>query len=254
MPRDRSVATVAAPYRALTRGVGRRARQRAGSVSDSPSVPLFHKRLRNGSTLVRYGPPLPSSAIATYVTVKEAARLTGKSASSIRRIIYPIVQNDDHPDRGHIQPSIEDARTRRMNGATFAWRLSEELLRRTVKFESAPGSGPRTDGGSRASGDGYGELLAMLRRELDIKNSQITQQMEVINGLSERVRESNILLGNLQQRFALTDGRDSKAAELVKPKTVVPAKAEKPEKPEKGTATATKTAKPKKGFLSRLFR
>ena len=42
----------------------------------------------------------------------------------------------------------------------------------------------------------------MLRRELDIKNQQITQQseliskqMELVSGLSERLREGNILIG-----------------------------------------------------------
>ena len=63
-------------------------------------------------------------------TVKEAARLTGKSPSSIRRIIYPIIQNDAHPDRVHIEPTVEDVLKLRMQGENFAWRLSEELLRR----------------------------------------------------------------------------------------------------------------------------
>jgi hypothetical protein len=192
---------------------------------------------------------------ANYVTVKEAARLTGKSPSSVRRVIHPIVKNDDHPDRIHIQPSVEEARKHRMNGETFAWRLSEELLRRTVKIESPPEAKHNADGGSRSSGDGHAELLAMLQRELDIKNHQITvqsdlisKQMELVTGLGERIREGNILVASLQQRLALNDGRDSKPTEPNKAKTVTPAK------PEKGTQPSSKTAKPKKGFLSRIFR
>ena len=46
-------------------------------------------------------------------------------------------------------------------------------------------------------------LVEMLRKELDIKNQQINQQMELINGLSERMREGNILIGSLQQQLAL---------------------------------------------------
>ena len=95
----------------------------------------------------------------------------------------------------------------------------------------------------------------MLRRESDIKNTQITQQLEVItkqagliDGLSERLREGNILIGTLQQRLALPEARAIPAAEPVKPKPVPATKSEK------GTPAPTKSAKPKKGFLSRLFR
>lgn len=74
----------------------------------------------------------------TFVTVKEAARQTGKSASSIRRIIYPIVENDAHPDRVLIEPGVEEAQKGRLAGETFAWKLSEELLHRAVRAESPP--------------------------------------------------------------------------------------------------------------------
>ena len=52
----------------------------------------------------------------------------------------------------------------------------------------------------------------MLQKELDIKNQQITQQsdliakqMELIGGLSERLREGNILMGSLQHQLKLPD-------------------------------------------------
>ena len=47
--------------------------------------------------------------MATFLTVKEAAKLTGKSTSSIRRVIYPIIHDDAHADRSHILPSVEEA-------------------------------------------------------------------------------------------------------------------------------------------------
>ena len=94
----------------------------------------------------------------------------------------------------------------------------------------------------------------MLTRELAIKNTQITQQSEIIakqlelvNGLSERVREGNILIGSLQQRLALSDGRDAKPSEPVDAR---PAPAPRPEK---GTGASKKAAKSKRGFFSRLF-
>lgn len=51
------------------------------------------------------------------------------------------------------------------------------------------------------------ELLTILRGELAIKNEQIAQQMELIKGLSERLREGNVLIGSLQQHLALPEGR-----------------------------------------------
>ena len=68
--------------------------------------------------------------MSQFLTVKEAARITGKSPSSIRRVIYPIIADDKHPDRKHVEPSPAEALKLRTNGENFAWRLSEELLRR----------------------------------------------------------------------------------------------------------------------------
>jgi hypothetical protein len=195
---------------------------------------------------------------ATYITVKDAAERTGKSPSSIRRIIYPIVKDDHHPDRVHIQPSVDEALQLRIKGENFAWRLSEELLRREVPVESGFEAGRNADAGMRSpAGDGYGELLAMLRRELDIKNQQITTQgelirtqMELLSGLSERVREGNILLGSSQhspQRLPLMNVREADSPEPAKAKSA-------PAKPEKGSVGSSKTGKAKPGFLSRYFR
>jgi hypothetical protein len=191
----------------------------------------------------------------TFLTVKEASRLTGKSPSSIRRIIYPIIHDDAHADRGQVKPSVEDALKLRMKGDNFAWRLSEELLRREVPDDATgeKGNAPPT---AKAATHGEAELIPLLRQELAIKNHQITQQselitkqMELMNGLSERLREGNILIGSLQQRLALTDGRDTASPEPVKAKRPASSAAAKPT-----PAAAKPTTRPKKGFFARLFR
>ena len=156
--------------------------------------------------------------MSRFLTVKESAKLTGKSPSSIRRVIYPIIEDDNHADRQHIEPPVEEVQKLRMKGENFAWRISEELLRRDVPMETDNGSKPPTPS---QGGDGNTELLAMLRRELDIKNHQITQhseliskQMELISGLTTRLGEGNILIGSLQQQLALPDGAN-RAKEVV---------------------------------------
>ena len=189
-----------------------------------------------------------------FLSVKDAARLTGKSPSSIRRIIYPIIHDDAHLDRAQIQPSVEDAMQLRMKGENFAWRLSEELLRRQVPVDAGSVKGnPLSSQKTSAHADG--DLLAMLRRELEIKNQQIGQQseliskqMELISGLSERLREGNVLIGSLQQHLALPEGRSENRSISVKAKRAASTT------PEKGSTIAAKTPKPKKRFLSWLFR
>jgi hypothetical protein len=144
------------------------------------------------------------------LTVKEAAQLTGKSPSSIRRIIYPILENPKHPDRSQIEPSAKKATELRLKGENFPWRISEEFLKRIPVDESKAKSALK---GTAASSDASSAVfIEMLRQELAIKNQQIAtqnqliaNQNEIMKGLSERLREGNILIGSLQQQLALPD-------------------------------------------------
>ena len=186
-----------------------------------------------------------------FLTVKEAARLTGKSTSSIRRVIYPIIRDDNHADRGNINPSPEEAVQLRVKGENFAWRISEELLRREITVgdprQGAESDSPTTNNNS--------ELLGTLRRELEIKNNQISKQgeliskqMELINGLTERLREGNILIGSLHQRLALPDGGSTAAQSVTATRRRRPIS----RKPEKGSKIP-ESVKPKRSLLSRIF-
>jgi hypothetical protein len=138
----------------------------------------------------------------------------------------------------------------RVRGESFALRVSEELLRRAVPPETRLGRPAGVAGGKPA--DAPAELILMLRRELDIKNQQITQQgellarhIELVNGLSERLREGNILVASLQQRLALTGGR-AEAREDAGPKPVESA-------PRKASAAKPIKARHRSVF-ARLFR
>ncbi len=192
--------------------------------------------------------------MSNYLTVNEAAKLTGKSPSSIRRVIYPIIHDDHQPDRQHIKPNVDEVKKLRLKGENFAWRISEELLRREVPVEAGkPNDDGRAESLHRAAGDV--ELLTMLRRELDIKNQQITQQsemlskqMELISGLSERLREGNILIGSLQNQLTLTDGSSRNEVDIVDTKSAAPPAAKK------GSEASKKKPKTRKSFFARIFR
>lgn len=190
-----------------------------------------------------------------FHTVKDAARIVGKSPSAIRRVIHPIARDDEHPDRDQIRPTPEEVRELRGQGANFPWQISDELLRR--KFPDEPGAEKGSATGNQSSADDRG-LLAMLRAELEIKNQQIatqsqmmSRQLELIQGLSDRIREGNLLIGSLQQQLSLPEGGRAQP-------TVVDARTSKPQ-PEKTSAKvpakpAPKPVKPKRGFFSRIFR
>lgn len=138
-----------------------------------------------------------------FLTVKEAAQLTGKSPSSIRRILYPILENNHHPDRHHIEPDVATAKSLRVKGENFAWKISEELLRREVPEGETKTKGEPKSGG--IGDDQSAAIIEILRGQLDIKDQQLATANEVIKGLSERVREGNILMGLLQQQLAPPD-------------------------------------------------
>lgn len=187
----------------------------------------------------------------TFLSIRAAAERVGKSTSSVRRLIHPIVKRDDHPDRDLVQPGVAEATRLRLAGVNFAWQVSEELLQR-IPAAPATEHSPASSKG-KTGGGGEAELLVMLRGELEIKNRQIAQQTdliakhaELVGGLSERLREGNVLIASLQQRLALTDGRKERTEPVVAATTSAPL-----------TSNADEPADPtlsKRGFFARLFR
>lgn len=199
----------------------------------------------NPSSGSSVGPPLPSSPMPKFLTVKEAAKATGKSPSSIRRIVYPILENDEHPDRSQIEPDVKLAKALRLKGENFAWKISEKLLRREVPEGSTKSS---TDAKTAESppNDGSAALIEMLRGELEIKNQQIATQNELMKGLSERLREGNIMIGALQQQLRLTDGSTRSKSGIV---DATP----EPEQGSEETEKSPPPPKPKRSFFGSLF-
>ena len=193
----------------------------------------------------------------SFLTVKEAARRTGKSPSSIRRIVYAILEDDAHPDRSQIEPSPQVVKELHGKGENFPWKISEELLARLTPANNSEKEKGSEQGINRPFGSADAELLSMLRRELDIKNQQIAQQSEMIGkqmqlneGLSERLREGNILIHSLQQQLTLPAASQRTAA--IDAHSARAGEGESSGK--KSAKQVTKSTKPKRGLFSRLFR
>src|SRR5688572_24455113 len=100
--------------------------------------------------------------MATFLTVTEAAKLTGKSSSSIRRLFHDIRDNPQHPDRHHVQPSADEVLRLRAKGENFPWRVSEAFLRQKIAMDDPSKKGSETPH-ARTSSDANAALLSMLQ-------------------------------------------------------------------------------------------
>lgn len=132
-----------------------------------------------------------------FLTLAEASAKTGRSLSTVRRLIHSISKDQHHPERDAVIPSHEEAEALKKKGENFTWRIRQDIVDR--EFGSAPSKKEKVQ--TELSSD----VLGMLQKELDMKNQQIEKQWEVIGSLNERLREGNILMASLQKRLALPE-------------------------------------------------
>lgn len=177
----------------------------------------------------------------TYLTVNEAAKNANKSPSSIRRIIYPILDDDNHPDRHYIQPSPAKAKELRSKGENFAWRISDKLLQREIQ-KTETNDRRETKFNAKTSDQQSAVIIDILRKQLEIKDQQIAAQSELIHKLADRVHESNALMATFQQKL-LPDGSSRARPGVVDAQTTTT-------NPEKGSQT-TESAPQKPHWLFR---
>lgn len=193
------------------------------------------------------------------LTIGEAARATGRSHSTIRRLIKTITEASSHADRSGIEPAPKAVEAHKKKGENFTWRIRQDLLLRNFPSAQTVEKKSHPDSSSALTED----ILKILRRELDLKNQQIEKQWDVIQSLNDRLREGNILMGSLQQRLA-PPSVESPAPVTVDTSTVEPsteasitikrASKKKVMEAKHGVFKKDSTEAPKKGVLSWLFR
>jgi hypothetical protein len=151
-----------------------------------------------------------------FLTISEAAEKTGRSLSTIRRLIKSIADDDAHADRAAIQPTPKEVLAFKKKEENFAWKIREDVLLREFKGALKEAK--------KETAEAKSDILGILQNELNLKNQQIEKQWEVIHALNDRLREGNILMGSLQKRLALPSADD--AARDVTPVTVDTSSAE----------------------------
>lgn len=116
-----------------------------------------------------------------YVTIAEAVALTGKSISTIRRLVKRLA------DEGQTE-LVKKEQT--AQGDRYL--IRSDILYREFGMEVPSDSHAEAPVNSQL--DGHEQLVVVLREQLQKKDEQITQ-------LLERQRETNILMNNYQQRL-----------------------------------------------------
>lgn len=145
-----------------------------------------------------------------HLTVREACEFTGKSESTIKRLIREITADPKHPDRVLILPPPEEVERRKKSGDVFVWKINQDLLTRRFPKQPASEQGsPGTSNPAAAGGDSQA-IIQVLRDQLQSKDrqlqtleTQLDRKDEQIKSLNDRMHESNVLMRELQARLSI---------------------------------------------------
>lgn len=146
-----------------------------------------------------------------HLNVKEACKLIGKSESTIKRLIREITVDAHHEDRQFILPNHEEVERRKAAKEPYVWKLDRQLLLRRFPLEQTAEEGSQSSEKPAKPGASDSHLESALRdqiQSLENQNQMLVTQLDrkdgQISNLNERMRESNILMKELQQRLAIT--------------------------------------------------
>lgn len=165
------------------------------------------------------------------MTIKEASNLSGRAEITIRRLVkYLIRQKDILTTQGTTQMTtqkynlssqmisqmIRQDRQNESPRSPFTYKISEDLIRKVFDLTTQTTTQDKPDDysndysndkettqrGSQVSSqsEAYAEIVVLLREQLVAKDEQLKAKDGQINSLIERNRETNILIGRLQQR------------------------------------------------------
>lgn len=133
------------------------------------------------------------------LSVSEARKLTGKSESTIKRMIREIADDESHEDRGLIEPSHEELERRKAEKEPYVWKVSKSLLEKRYPVHepdqtSAHGGGHGRGESVTGLDSSYVTLLEQTNADL---RSQNERQLELISELTNNQKQSNVLVKSL---------------------------------------------------------
>lgn len=143
-----------------------------------------------------------------FLTIKEAAERFGKAEITVRRLVRNVVQRAKGPDRRLIRPSMSDAERLRRQKKPYSYSISTDLLKKSYGDAMAKVAETlRSKPGGEDPEESLMNILrtanAQLERQLGVKDEQIKALNQSLEDLSERQRETNILMKGLQERLLI---------------------------------------------------
>jgi hypothetical protein len=178
-----------------------------------------------------------------FLTISEAEKFTGRSRSTLRRFIDGIVKVENAPDRHLVLPTPEEASALKKQNQPFAWKISEELLRRQFLKPDPVEANEKEKGSGDVPASDSSRLVTVLEKSIAILERELAEKNSQIAAMNDRLRESNILMKDLQTRLALPPAKPATSP------TVEGADV----KPTKGPGSQKRGATPKKRPFSWLF-
>lgn len=164
---------------------------------------------------------LPHSYMDQHLTVKEAVKLTGKSESTIKRLIREIVNEAEHADRDAILPLHAEMEQKRKAGEPYVWKIDRQLLQNRFPPDDSE-SNRKAGSHSNLNDSDSAPIIEVLREQLQSKDrqlatleTQLDRKDQQIGALNERMRESNILMKELQEKVAIAAPAASVSEEAV---------------------------------------
>lgn len=143
---------------------------------------------------------------AQFLTIKEAAAKYHRSEITVRRFVRTVLESRSEEKRKKIRPSMSEAERLKKGGRPFAYTIRTDLL--TSAFPAQVEKAAEQGSGSELLKPS--EYVALLERtnagfleQLRVKDQQIGALNTSLNELSERQRETNILMKVMQERLLL---------------------------------------------------
>lgn len=193
-----------------------------------------------------------------HLTLSEARDITGKSESTIKRLLREIVADDNHPDRSAILPPPDEVRRKRGAKEPYAWKIDRQILMRRFPPETTAKKGTAAASQSAAAPQGLDAVMQVLQEQLRSKDEQIRtlekqldRKDEQIANANDRLRESNVLMHDMQKRLALAAPQAAPSNPIVD-SVAAPSKTAQHAVPPSNKRKVP--AVPKRGILARLFR
>jgi hypothetical protein len=141
------------------------------------------------------------------LSVSEARKLTGKSESTIKRMIHEITADENHEDRGLIEPSHEELERRKAEKEPYVWKIHKSLLEKRYPVHApSPNSG---QDGSSGVGDSskndlvHSQLIELLQSQIKTLETQLDRKDEQIANANQRTEEIHVLMQTLQKHMGL---------------------------------------------------